>query len=145
MPVDWMNEVPVWITSVAIPLAVVLFGGGGLAAILRARSDAKIGVADQENAEEDSQSDRWKAIIEVQTRAVIEPLERKVAALDSKVTAQDQEIQSLKALLEEATSRYWKAVGYIRTLITWINRNTPEDVLERTDVPDPHDDLAKDL
>jgi len=118
-----------------IAVASLVLGGGGIAALFRLRHDKRIGVAQQETAEDDALSNRWKAIIETQTKVLLEPMQAQIASLTV-------EVAQVKVELEASRRKYWGAIGYIRTLSTWINRHLPESVEQ---VPPPPAILAEDI
>ncbi|AWY05296.1 hypothetical protein QDA01_gp64 [Microbacterium phage Cinna] len=119
----------------AIAVVTVLLGGGGLAALFRLRHDKRIGIAQQETAEDDALSNRWKAIIEAQTASLLEPMTRRLATLETTVGRLETE-------LTDSRKKYWSAIGYIRSLNTWIARHLPESVEQ---VPTPPAVLAEDI
>ncbi|QGJ95266.1 hypothetical protein QDA11_gp46 [Microbacterium phage Jayden] len=118
-----------------IAVASLVLGGGGIAALLRLRHDKRMGVAQQEAAEDDALSNRWKAIIETQTKVLLEPMQEQITSL--KV-----EVAEVKVELEASRRKYWGAIGYIRTLHNWINRHLPGSVEQ---VPPPPAVLAEDI
>ena len=119
----------------AIAIATIVLGGGGVAALLRLRHDKRIGVAQQETAEDDALSNRWKSIIETQTKVLLEPMQAQITNLTV-------EVAQVKVELADSRRKYWGAVGYIRTLHNWINRHLPESVEQ---VPAPPAVLAEDI
>ncbi|AWY05397.1 membrane protein [Microbacterium phage Metamorphoo] len=118
-----------------IAVATIVLGGGGLAALLRVRHDKRIGVAQQETAEDDALSNRWRAIIETQTKVLLEPMEKQIGELKG-------EVAGLKSEVAESRRKYWGAIGYIRTLSNWIARHLPESIEQ---VPPPPAVLAEDI
>ena len=108
--------------SNALQAIVILFsvalGGGGIAALVKARSDRKIGLAAQDTADDDALSDRYQDFIRIQTESLIEPLRVELAEVRA-------EVKSLKADLDESRKKYWVSIGYVRLLLTWINRHLP--------------------
>jgi len=123
-----------WLTPL-IAIATIVLGGGGLAALLRVRHDKRLGVAQQETAEDDALSNRWRAIIETQTKVLLEPMEKQIGELKG-------EVAGLKTEVAESRRKYWGAIGYIRTLNNWIARHLPESVEQ---VPPPPAVLAEDI
>jgi hypothetical protein len=122
---------------VVIALVTGLLGSGGVAAWLKVRHDKKLGVASQEVAEEEALSNRWRTIIETQTKALLEPMQKRLAEVEV-------EVALLKKELETSRRKYWSAISYIRTLLTWIARHMPDDV-ETTQVPDPPTNVVEDI
>ncbi|WKW86991.1 membrane protein [Microbacterium phage Hermeonysus] len=118
-----------------IAVGSLLLGSGGLVAWRRLTHDKRIGVAQQETVEDDALSNRWKAIIETQTKVLLEPMQAQIATLTT-------EVAEVKVELAESRRKYWGAVGYIRTLHNWINRHLPESVEQ---VPPPPAILAEDI
>ncbi|QGJ92709.1 hypothetical protein QDA04_gp39 [Microbacterium phage Megan] len=120
-----------------ILIGTLLLGSGGVVAWRRLTHDKKIGVAQQETAEDDALSNRWKAIIEAQTKVLLEPMTARIGTLEGKVS-------TLEADLEASRRKYWSAVTYIRSLLTWIARHMPADI-ETTSVPQAPATLAEDI
>lgn len=114
-----------------------LFGAGGIVAWLRLRHDRKVGVAQQEIVEDDAVAARLKSIIEIQTASLIAPLQDRLRDVEGKVKALEEELAASRR-------KYWLAISYIRTLLTWIGRHLPEDV-EHTAVPEPSPTLVEDI
>lgn len=125
-----------WLGSVTA-LLVVLLGSGGFVAWRRLAHDKKMGVAQQEAAEDDAISNRWKAIIEVQTKALVEPLTARLATVED-------EVKKLNVELEASRRKYWSAITYIRSLLAWIARHLPEDI-ETTQVPQAPATVVEDI
>lgn len=125
-----------WLTPL-ITIATLLLGSGGVVAWRRLTHDRRIGVAQQETAEDDALSNRWKAIIEAQTKVLLEPMTSRIATLETKVG-------TLEADLEASRRKYWSAVTYIRQLLTFIARHLPEDA-ESTQVPQAPATLVEDI
>lgn len=128
-PIPWLQP--------ALAVAALLLGSGGVVAWRRLTLDKRIGVAQQEVTEDDSVANRWKAIIEAQTKTLLEPMVTRIGTLESKVT-------TLETELETSRRKYWSAVTYIRGLLTWIARHLPPDI-ETTTVPQPPAGLAEDI
>jgi len=125
-----------WLYPV-IALLTALLGGGGFAAFLKVRHDKRIGIAQQETAEDDALSNRWRAIIEAQTKSLLEPMTSRIVTLEAKVTSLEEE-------LEASRRKYWSAITYVRSLLTWIARHLPPD-FDSTQVPQPPAMLAEDI
>jgi len=123
-----------WLTPTIAILTIVL-GGGGVAALLKVRHDKRMGVAQQETAEDDALSNRWKSIIEAQTVSLLTPMAGRLATLETTVAR-------LEGELTESRKKYWGAIGYIRTLNNWIARHLPESIEQ---VPPPPAVLAEDI
>jgi len=129
------TEIP-WVTPV-IAILTMVFGGGGIAAWVKVRYDKRLGVAQQETAEHDSLASRWRAIIETQTKALLEPMTLRIGTLEGKVS-------TLESELAASRRKYWIAISHVRTLYAWISRHMPEDV-EQTQVPAPPATLVDDI
>ena len=125
-----------WLTP-AIALLTLALGGGGIAALLRLRHDKRMGVAQQETQEDDALSNRWKAIIEAQTVSLLTPMAERLKTLEGKVTTLETELAASRA-------KYWSAISYIRTLLTWIARHMPDSV-EQTAVPPAPATVVEDI
>lgn len=125
-----------WLTP-AIAILTLVLGGGGIAALLKVRHDKCIGVAQQETAEDDALSNRWKSIIEAQTASLLEPMARRLATLE-------ESVGKLEADLALSRRKYWSAISHIRTLYNWIARHLPDDIAQ-TQVPAPPATLAEDI
>lgn len=125
-----------WLTPL-IAISTLVLGSGGVVAWRRLTHDKRIGVAQQETAEDDALSNRWKAIIEAQTKSLLEPLQSRLRDVEAKVG-------DLETELAASRKKYWSAVAYIRTLYNWIARHLPEDI-EQTQVPAPPAILAEDI
>lgn len=114
-----------------------LLGSGGLVAWFKLRSDSRAGVASHELAEDQAISQNWQRIIEIQTEALIQPLQNRLQSIEA-------EFGQLKMELEASRRKYWSAISYIRQLLLWFNRHMADD-LERTALPDPPKVLVEDL
>jgi hypothetical protein len=102
-----------------IAILTIMLGSGGFVAWRRLAHDKKIGVAQQEAAEDDALSNRWAAIIEAQTQSLLEPMARRLNTLEEKV-------RNLETELEASRRKYWSAIAYIRQLLMWIGRHLPD-------------------
>lgn len=125
-----------WLTPLTT-IATLLLGSGGVVAWRRLTHDRRIGVAQQETAEDDALSNRWKSIIESQTKVLLEPMTARIITLEDKVG-------TLEADLEESRKKYWSAVTYIHQLLTWISRHLPPDI-KSTQVPQAPASLVEDI
>lgn len=126
----------VWI-NVLIGVVVALLGGGGVGAVIKARADKAAGVSQTETAEDDAVVARWQKLIETQTLILLDPLQKKVSGLET-------EVSTLKTELTATHQKYWSAIGYIRQLLLWFNRNMPEN-MEDTQIPQAPARLTEDL
>lgn len=136
------NEVPDvstfqgWVGIIVIILGTVL-GGGGVGAIMKARSDRQNGVAQSGTAEDNALVQRWQNLIETQTKILLEPLQSKVSSLET-------EVSNLKSELSATHQKYWAAITYIRQLLLWFDKHLP-DGLGDTQIPPPPTRLTDDL
>lgn len=119
-----------------VGIATVLFGAGGIVAWRRLTHDKKIDVAQTEIAEDDAIVARWQNIIESQTKNLLEPLQVRLRDVEGKVAALEEE-------LALSRRKYWSAISYIRTLLTWIAKHM--DNLEHTEVPTPPTSVVEDI
>jgi hypothetical protein len=109
-----------WLAVVTI-IITGLFGVGGLAALLRVRLDRKNSIAQQEVAEDDAIAQRWQAIVQAQTEALVAPLRASVSDLQAKV-------EKLEGDLRTSRSKYWRSIVYIRQLLAFLSKQLPEGV-----------------
>ncbi len=120
-------------------VATALASLGGVAALLKARADKKIGVAQQEAAEDDAISKQWHQIIETQTKALLEPMRAEITELKS-------EMREVKIELEKSRRKYWGAISYIRILLMWIGKHIEQiGVDETTGIPPAPASIAEDI
>lgn len=130
-------EATSWLSAVSA-LVIGLFGGGGISAFIKARADKKQGISQHELAKDDAVARRWQEIVKAQTESLVAPLREAVGELEEKV-------DHLEAELEQSRKKYWNAIGYIRTLLTWIARHLHgDDNLEDT-VPTAPANLVEDI
>lgn len=126
-------ETNLW--AVAIPvIAMGVFGGGGLVAYLKNRSDAKRGIHQETRADTDALNARAIAIVESQFQYLVKPLQDKVEGLETKVA-------TLEIEAELQRNKYWGAIRYIRKLYAWASTQP----VDRGTMPQPSEDLAKDI
>lgn len=125
--------------TLAGTVVIALFSAGGVVAWRRLSHDRKVGIAQQEVVEDDAEAARWKSLIEMQTRSLLEPALQRISNLE-------QSVERLEAELAATRRKYWMAISYIRTLLTWIDRhlNLVED-LEVTAIPNPQAELVEDI
>lgn len=125
-----------WLGSV-IGLVTLLLGSGGVVAWRRLSHDKRQGIAQQELAEDDALTARWRAIIEVQTKSLLEPMQTRLKDVEGKVAGLEQE-------LADSRRKYWSLISYVRTLLTWIARHMPDEI-DHAQVPSPPVMLAEDI
>jgi len=132
---------PDWLTWTVGVLSIV-FGGGGVAALYKARKDHRLGVRQQETAEDAAWDERWKGLIKAQAEAVVAPLERRVTAQGQLIEQQGRKIETLETELGSLRTRYWRSIHYIRDLLAWIAKHMPN-----ADPPPPVTpaDIAEDI
>lgn len=122
-----------WLTPLMALLGLI-FGGGGVAAIMKARYDRAQGVAALEVTEDDAISARWQSIIEAQTESLVKPLRERLVEVEDKVKALEADLTAIR-------SRYWKAIAHIRVLMTWIRSH----IGTSHDAPAPPAEIAEDI
>lgn len=93
-------------------------GTQGIQSLLRIRHDKRMGVRTTEIAEDAQDDAHWKAIVDAQVSALIDPLTRKV-------DAQETRIHVLEGQIQAVTTKYWRAIHYVRSLRYWIERHFP--------------------
>ena len=123
-----------WVIAL-IPLAVALVAG--VNAWLKQRDDRRQGVAASDVAEDNSQAERWKSIIETQTKVLLEPMRQQLAEHADK-------IRGLEAELESRNRKYWQAISLIRALYLWIERHVVVDPAKQL-VPQPTELILEDI
>lgn len=132
---DGSTAIP-WLVPIT-SIVVVLLGSGGFVAWRRLAHDKKVGIAQQELAEDDAIANRWRAMIETQTVSLLTPMAARLGTLEEKVTHLEME-------LAESRAKYWSAISYIRSLLTWIARHMPEGV-DTTQVPPAPATVVEDI
>lgn len=109
---------PDWLSWV-IGILSILLGGGGVVALYKARKDAKLGIRQQETAEDAAWDERWKGIIKAQTESLLQPLQAQVDRQGAKIAQLETELGSLR-------TRYWRSIHHIRDLLAWIAKHLPD-------------------
>jgi hypothetical protein len=109
-----MDNVSPWWVAAAVPVTVALVAG--INAWYKSRVDKRLGIAASETAEEDADANRWRSMIETQTKALLEPLQKTLAEHAEK-------IRMLEAELDTTKRKYWQSITHIRGLNYWIDRN----------------------
>lgn len=122
---------------VIIALITGLLGASGIGAWIKQRHDKQIGIAAQEVTEDDALTTRWRTLIETQTKALLEPMQKRLTDVEA-------EVARLNVELADSRRKYWSAISYIRTLLTWIARHMPDDI-EHTQVPHPPATVVEDI
>src|SRR5690554_3326723 len=109
-----------WLTYVVG--AISLLGGGtGIAAIYKARQDAKQGIRQGEIDEDVAISEQWRNIIETQAKSIVDPLVAQVARLQGEVSVLQKEVKALKEEKNTLINRADSYEAYIDTLIHHID------------------------
>lgn len=114
----------------ALGLVIVgLFGGGGIVGVLQWRTSAKRGEHEDEREGGTAVATQMKVIIDAQFESLVTPLRESVSELQA-------EVRDIKAQLEDQRNRYWKVVGFARTLLWWIERTFGDHGHSIPEVPD---------
>jgi hypothetical protein len=77
LPIGW---------AILLAVAGVLFGGGGVAALIKAISDSRQGVDASEVAEDDAIAARWQALSDAQVQNLLRPMETRLATVEARNT-----------------------------------------------------------
>lgn len=114
------------VLTIVLNVFLVLFGGGGIVAMLRLRHDIRSGVHGQRLAERNvaieegsSLSEQYQQLVQTQAEALVDPLREEVKSLRGEVSKLRDEVSSLR-------TRYWKAIRHIRDLYGWISVHAPD-------------------
>lgn len=133
-----LSEISDWLSVISV-VGLILFGGGGLLAWFKYRSDRKQGVRQENRADVDSLNVRAVAMIETQFTYLVKPLKEEIEGLRLNVKDLEKEVKAHRAL-------YQIAVTHIRALYAWISQHMPTDAIHKVpDVPPPPPELAEDL
>lgn len=123
--------------SDGIIIALITALGGALAGSIyqfaRMRHDKKIGLAQQDLAEDDALAKRWEALARTQTESLIEPLRKQIELLEEKVGALEKD-------LSDSRIKYWRAINHVRALQSALIKHAPDAT-----IPDPHPDITEDI
>jgi len=125
----------------------IIFGGlvslGGLSGVValllwrhqvrKLRAETHHTEIDAAIAEDRADDEHWREIVKTQTEALVQPLREELTRLRV-------EVDSLRSEVEATRTRYWRAIAYIRVLLTITQRRNPND-----DVPAPPSEIAADL
>lgn len=117
----------VWVIVIAATGA--LLGGGGVGALLKVFSDHKQGVDQHEITEDDAIASRWQALSEAQVKNLLEPMEKRLKDVES-------EVRQLKSDLAESRTKYWRAIIYLRSLLSWVAQHVSEATPPPPPIPD---------
>lgn len=124
---------------VAWSVVSLLLGGGTVGTVVKVWADRRSGIASHEVAEDDAIVARWRELSDAQTKAlrgVIEELRADVEALKA-------DHRAMRLELTTSRTKYWRAVGYARSLRAWIDRHVPHD--QAAQLPPVPDLLAEDI
>lgn len=111
---DWLNY--------AYPAVGVVLGGGGIAAFYKARQDARKGLRETELAEDVELANQWRAIIETQTKSLLDPLTDQVAHLQASETTLRVQVRELRDEVAELREER-RGFQYRETLLwDWTDR-----------------------
>lgn len=113
-------SIPTWLSIVLTVLGLAL-GGGGVAAIMKARYDRKSGIEAQETVEDNAIAERWKQLSQAQIEILLNPLKQRLTEVETAV-------RDLEAELGKSRRKYWTAVPYIRTLLALLRHHAPDAV-----------------
>lgn len=114
---EWLNYV--------YGFVALLLGGGGLAALYKARQDAKQGAKQGEIDEDVAISEQWRNVIETQTKSLVEPLVGQVARLQGEVSVLQGEVRALKEEKNVLIGRADAYEDYIDILVRHIREELP--------------------
>lgn len=123
-----------WLVAVG-GLVGGLFGGGGIATYVQARTDRRKSVGEMEVSKNDAISAQWQAIVKTQTESLVAPLRESIREME-------EEMDGLKGELHDSRAKYWRAVTYIRKLQTYIIRHLPEG---QAKPPEPPVEIVGDI
>lgn len=110
---EWLNYV--------YGFVALLLGGGGFAALYKARQDAKQGAKQGEIDEDVAISEQWRNVIETQTKSLVEPLVGQVARLQGELSVLQGEVRALKEEKNVLIGRADSYEVYIDTLVQHID------------------------
>lgn len=130
-----------WV-QLAVTLAVALFGGGAAAQFFRLRHDKRLGIRNQDLAEDTAAEEWWQNRLKAQADLLVEPLRRELGEQRDEVRDLRNEVRDLRAEVSHVRTRYWRAINLIRALYAWIDRYGYDVGVER---PQPHPDISQDI
>lgn len=97
----------------------VLGGAGSVATIVllwprirKLRADTRKVDIDAAVAEDTADDAHWKAIVEAQTKSLLEPMQAELKRQGEKIADLERDFRAL-------SSKYWAAVGWIRAALAW--------------------------
>jgi len=108
-----------WVPT-AVSLVVGTVGAGGLAALLRVAHDHAIARRTALRDDDAAGDAHWSALVEAQTRSLLEPLQQQVDRHAAR-------IGELEAEVREVRDRHWRALRLINALYAHIARHSAPD------------------
>lgn len=114
-------NVPVWVT-VFVAIATLVFGGGGVAALMKAHWDRQAGIEAHEVDEDDAITRHWEALSKAQIEVLLNPLRERL-------TEVEQTVKRLETELDASRKKYWTAIPFIRVLLAMLHRHVPDVAL----------------
>lgn len=112
--------------NILLNISMMLFGGGGIIALLRLRHDIKSRAGSQALEERSlaleegsSLGEQYQKLLRAQAEALVNPLREEVESLRNEVSELREEVSSLR-------TRYWKAIRLVRDLYGWISAHASE-------------------
>lgn len=136
-------SLPIWVAAL-MSVATALLGSGGVAAVLKARTDRNIGIAQTGIEEDTAIAQRWKDLVDSQVKLLVEPMRETLADQAAKITEMEVSIRNLRIEVEAVRTKYWRAVQFIRALMNWGRLNVPDQNTLNTLPPVPAE-LAEDI
>lgn len=124
------KRVEPWLTWVAAALSVIV-GSGGLVAWYKARQDSKLGLKKAELEEDTYLAEQWRSLIETQSKALIDPLTNRVAALTAEMTVLQEKVSALEKERKDWTIREGLLWDWADMLVLHIDRELPPPAPER--------------
>lgn len=112
-----------------------LFGGGFIVGVLNWSLAKRRGVREDEREDENAVALQMRIIVDAQVDTLIKPMQADLTVLRQRLEALEKEV-------EEQKNRYWKVVGFARTLLHWIERTFPEHGYP---VPRPAETIRNDI
>lgn len=112
-------------TALVGAVGLLLFGGGGLVAWLRHRSDNRRGVTQERRADVDSLNAHSIAIIENQVKYLVDPLKSEIDQLRKAQAEQKAELKKHQDESKRYRERYYLAISVIQDLYDWITEHMP--------------------
>lgn len=108
--------------------------------IRRARAEARRADVDATVAEDSAEDAHWRALLQAQVELVVQPLREEIARLGREVEAARADAAAARAEVTQHRTRYWRAITYIRTLLSLLARHAPHAI-----VPAPPPEISTDI